>query len=76
MGVAWTGSDAEFQEFIDRHRLTFPQISDDAADVYRRFGIAAQPALAIIRPDGEVETLFGAADEELVDSLIERAIGA
>ena len=56
--------------------MTFPQISDDAADVYRRFGIAAQPALAIIHPDGEVETLFGAADEELLDSLIQRALDA
>jgi peroxiredoxin len=74
VGVAWTGTDAEFQEFIDRHGLTFPQISDDAADVYRRFDVAAQPALAIIRPDGEVETLFGAADGELLDSLIQRAL--
>ena len=74
MGVAWTGTDAEFQEFVDRHGLTFPQISDDDADVYRRFGVASQPALAIIHPDGEVETLFGAADEELVDSLIQRAL--
>jgi len=74
--VAWTGTDGEFQEFIDRHGLTFPQISDDAADVYRRFGVAAQPALAIISPDGDVQTLFGAADEELVDSLIEGAFDA
>lgn len=42
--------------------------------MYGRFGIASQPALAIIHPDGEVETLFGAADEELVDSLIQRAL--
>ena len=47
---------------------TFPQISDDAADVHRRFGVAAQPALAMVGPDGDVQTLFGAADEELVDS--------
>lgn len=74
IGVAWTGSDAEFQEFVDRHGLSFPQISDDVADVYGRFGVAYQPALAIVHPDGAVETLFGAADEELLDSLIERAL--
>jgi peroxiredoxin len=72
--VAWTGSQGEYQEFIDRHGLTFPQISDDQADVFGRFGIPAQPAIAIVSPDGEVETLFGAADEALLDSLIERAL--
>ncbi len=76
VGVAWTGTDSEFQEFIDRHMLTFPQISDDAAEVFERFEVASQPALAIVHPDGEVETLLGAADEEIVDSLIERALDA
>ena len=27
MGVAWTGSDEDFQGFIDEHGLTFPQIT-------------------------------------------------
>lgn len=76
VGVAWTGSDDEFQEFIDRHGLTFPQISDDAAEVYSRFGIPGQPALAIVTPSGEVQTLLGAADEAIVDSIIEDALNA
>jgi hypothetical protein len=54
--------------------LTFPQISDDSAAVFSRFGVAAQPAIAIVRPDGEVQTLFGAADDELLDSLIDDAL--
>jgi hypothetical protein len=54
--------------------LTFPQISDDAADVFTRFGVATQPALALILPDGEVQTLYGAADDELLDSLIRAAL--
>ena len=74
VGVAWTGTDAEFQGFVDRHGLTFPQISDDAADVFARFGVAAQPALAVVAPDGEVETVFGAAEPELVDRMIEDAL--
>ena len=54
--------------------MTFPQISDDAAEVFARFGVAAQPALAIVTPDGEVQTLLGAAEEEIVDGLIEDAL--
>jgi peroxiredoxin len=72
--VAWAGSDDQFQEFVDRYSLSFPQISDDAADVFTRFGVTSQPAIAIVRPDGEVQTLFGAADDALLDSLIADAI--
>jgi hypothetical protein len=36
--------------------------------------VATQPALAIVFPDGEVQTLYGAADEELLDSLIGAAL--
>ena len=73
--MAWTGSDAEFQAFIDRHRLTFTQLSDDAGAVYDRFEIPIQPALVVVRPDGHVETLFGAVDETLLDELVGDAVG-
>lgn len=42
--------------------------------MFARFGVPSQPALAIVTPDGEVQTLFGAADEELVDSVIADAL--
>ena len=42
--------------------------------MFARFGVPAQPALAIVTPAGEVQTLFGAADEEIVDGLIEDAL--
>jgi hypothetical protein len=42
--------------------------------VFARFEVPTQPALAIIFPDGEVQTLFGAADDELLDSLISQAL--
>lgn len=74
VGVAWTGTDDDFQGFIDRHGLTFPQISDDGAAVFQRFGVAAQPALAIVGLDGDVRTILGAADDAVVDGLIEDAL--
>lgn len=75
VGVAWTGSEDEFQGFIDRYSLSFPQISDDPGDVFARFGIAAQPAMAIVLPDGEVQTIMGAADDDLLDSILADAVG-
>jgi peroxiredoxin len=75
VGVAWTGSQDEFQGFIDRYALSFPQISDDPGDVFARFGVAGQPAMAIVLPDGEVQTIMGAADDDLLDSILSDAIG-
>ena len=73
MGVAWTGSDDDFQSFVTTHGLTFPQISDDPGEVFNRFGIAYQPAMAIVRADGSVETVAGAVDGELLDQIVSEA---
>ena len=54
--------------------MTFPQIDDSSTDVFRRFGVASQPALAIVLPDGEVQTLFGAADDAVLDGIIGEAV--
>jgi len=50
--------------------LSFPQIDDSSADVFTRFGLTSQPAIALVLPDGEVQTLLGAADAALLDSII------
>ena len=42
--------------------------------MFTRFEIPTQPALVLVLPDGEVQTLFGAADDSLLDSLIGAAI--
>ena len=69
---AWPGSatEAEFQGFIDAHNLTFIQLSDDPGTIYDRFEIPYQPAVVVVRPDGTVETLYGEADEAVLDELI------
>ena len=71
--MAWTGSDDDFQGFIDRHGLTFPQLSDDPGEVYSRFGVAYQPALAVVRTDGSVETVAGAIDGPLLEQIVAEA---
>lgn len=54
--------------------MSFPQINDETAEIFARFSVPSQPALVIIAPDGEVQTLFGAVDDDLVDSLITDAL--
>ena len=70
VGVAWYGDDESFQDFVDRHGLTFPQVSDDAGEVFARFEIPSQPAVVLIGPDGSEQQLFGAVDEAKLDRLI------
>ena len=72
--MAWTGSDDSFQEFIDRHGLTFPQLSDDPGQVYGRFDVAFQPALVVVKPDGNLESVAGAIDETLLEQIISESI--
>ena len=73
VGVAWTGDDDSFQEFIDEHGLTFPQISDDPGDVYDRFGVPYQPALVVVKTDGSTESIAGDVDPELLAQIISEA---
>ena len=74
VGVAWTGSDEDFQGFVDEHGLTFPQISDDPGEVFDRFGVSYQPALVIVRADGSTELLAGEVDETVLDEILSQDI--
>lgn len=74
VGVAWYGDDASFQGFIDKHGLTFPQISDDAGEVYARFDVPVQPAMAIIDAEGVVQVSLGAVDDSTLDAALEAAL--
>jgi peroxiredoxin len=71
--VAWTGDDSSFQSFIDRHGLTFPQISDAPGEVFDRFGISYQPAIVVVRADGSTELIAGAVDDELLEQIVTEA---
>jgi peroxiredoxin len=75
VGVAWTGDDDDFQRFIDTHGITFPTISDDAATVFDRFGVASQPALVIVDVQGDEQQIFGAVDGELLRSILTNVAG-
>ncbi len=41
--------------------------------MFNRFGIAFQPALAIVAADGTVETVAGAVDGTLLDQIVSEA---
>lgn len=42
--------------------------------MFQRFSVPSQPATAIVLPDGEVQTIFGAADDALLDSILADAV--
>lgn len=68
--MAWAGDEQSFAEFVDRHGLTFPQISDRDGEVFAHFGVPGQPALVVVGTDGEVQQFFGAVDEALIEQAL------
>ena len=74
VGVAWFGDDASFQGFVDRYSLTFPQISDDPGDVFERFNVPQQPAMAVIDKAGVVQVSLGAVEEDALDTALQAAV--
>ncbi len=75
IGVAWNGDHAAFQAFVDQHHLTFPQIADPDGDVFARFGIPAQPAMAIIDRHGLVARQLGPIEPATLDQALTTAGG-
>ena len=76
VGVAWYGDDQSFQAFVDKYSMTFPQISDDPGDVFSRFGVPSQPAMAIIDAAGTVQVSLGAVEESTLDAALTAAVAA
>jgi hypothetical protein len=72
--VAWNGRDTDYEEFVERHGLTFPQLADTAGVIFDGFGIPFQPALAIVPMTGEIELLIGSAGGPMLDMIISQTL--
>ena len=70
LGVAWSGDDRIYADFIDEGGLTFPQIDDTIGAVYDQFGIPYQPAAVLLQPDGTVTTIRQAIDIATISELV------
>jgi AhpC/TSA family len=68
--VAWAGDRGDFERFIDRYGIRFPTIDDSPGDVFDHFGVATQPAVMVVAPDGDVRSLVGRADGESITGLL------
>lgn len=71
MGVAWIGSQASMQEFVDRHGLTFPNVNDDDGDVFAAFDVIGQPAWAFSDGRGGIEVRPGTLSDDELDAILE-----
>jgi AhpC/TSA family len=74
IGVAWYGDGPSFQGFVDKYALSFPQISDDPGDVFARFSVPYQPAMAVIDKAGVVHVSLGAVEEDALDAALTAAV--
>ena len=70
IGVAWSGDDATYSDFIEDGGLTFPNIDDTDGDIYGRFQVPYQPAAVLIRPDGSSELIRGVFNAAELEALL------
>lgn len=74
VGAAWHGDDTSFQAFVDKYGLTFPQISDNDGEVFARFDVPYQPAMAVIDRAGVVHLSLGAVEDDVLDAALSAAV--
>ena len=55
---------------MDEYGLSFTQLSDPDGEIFARFGVASQPAVAIIDTAGSVTVLQGATDGDELDAAL------
>ena len=70
VGVAWNGSDDDYQAFIERHQLSFVNLDDSSGDIYRKYEIPYQPAWVFVNSDGSVNTRRGSLSQSDVETVL------
>jgi hypothetical protein len=64
VGVAWNGDDASYQEFVDKHGLTFTQALDPGdGSLFAHFSVPSQPAWVLLDAAGNARTMGGAVEK-------------
>ena len=76
VGIAWHGSDADMQDFVQRHGITFANMIDDDGDLFARFQVPVQPAWVFVDADGTADTSLGAMNEEVLGQALSDLAGA
>ncbi len=75
VGVAWNGDESSFTGFVAKHALTFAQIADPDGEVFARFNVPSQPAVAIVDAMGRVHVTLGKVEPDALDAAITAALG-
>ena len=76
IGVAWAGTESDYAGFIERHRITFANISDTDGKVYARFGVPYQPAWVYLDTDGTSRVRRGSMNEVMALAELEALAGS
>lgn len=76
VGVAARDNVAAMRGFVDKYKLSFPQVADTDAKVWGRFGVVRQPALAFVDAHGQVELRNGVVEDPELDAKLQALSGA
>jgi hypothetical protein len=68
--VAWSGTSDNYESFVARHGVTFPNIDDTAGAIYADLGIPGNPAFGVVHTDQTYEIVMGAVPDDTLDMII------
>lgn len=70
IGIAGKDTDAEHQEFVERHDLAaIPHAIDDDGSLWAKYGVGYQPAWVFIAEDGTTRVVAGGLYDDLEPTL-------
>lgn len=77
LGVAWKGSQDEYQAFVERHDIGLvPHLRDDTGEIFSSFGIRYQPGWVFIDDSGRQEVHPGALTEDDLREAVEQLVSS
>ena len=68
--MAWSGTSDNYESFVARHGLTFPNIDDTTGAIYADLGIPGNPAFGVVHTDRTYEIVMGAVPTDTLDMII------
>lgn len=68
--MAVSDKPANYESFIARHGVTFPNIDDTPGDILASLGIPGHPAFGVLHTDQTYEFVMGAVPDDTLDMII------
>jgi peroxiredoxin len=68
--VAWSGTEKSFQGFVNKYKLSFPNLADADGKVFAHFSVPGQPAWVFIDSAGKATKVLGVLSSAKLEQIV------